>query len=189
MSKLSSAPHLVKNDEVNVRVEMIQSLIPIALEAVADLLSHELDELAGPRYARKASSVRRWGRQGGSVYLGGQRIPISVPRARDTAANRELSLTTYKALQSPKEVDDRLLLRVLKGLSCRGCPAGITKLVRRTCPRRSVFRPPAYPDSSSRRQHTSSGPSRRDHLKTWISLGSFSMESPSVKRRWSSLWE
>ena len=79
MSKLSSAPHLVKNDEVNVRVEMIQSLIPIALEAVADLLSHELDELAGP--------------------------------------------------------------------------------------------------------------SRRDHLKTWISLGSFSMESPSVKRRWSSLWE
>ena len=25
MSKLSSAPHLVKNDEVNVRVEMIQS--------------------------------------------------------------------------------------------------------------------------------------------------------------------
>ena len=105
MSKLSSAPHLVKNDEVNVRVEMIQSLIPIALEAVADLLSHELDELAGPRYARKASSVRRWGRQGGSVYLGGQRIPISVPRARDTAANRELSLTTYKALQSPKEVD------------------------------------------------------------------------------------
>ena len=49
MSKLSSAPHLVKNDEVNVRVEMIQSLIPIALEAVADLLSHELDELAGSR--------------------------------------------------------------------------------------------------------------------------------------------
>ena len=123
MSKLSSAPHLVKNDEVNVRVEMIQSLIPIALEAVADLLSHELDELAGPRYARKASSVRRWGRQGGSVYLGGQRIPISVSRARDTAANRELSLTTYKALQSPKEVDDRLLLRVLKGLSCRNYEA------------------------------------------------------------------
>ena len=26
-------------------------------------------------------------------------------------------------------------------------------------------------------------------MKTWISLGSFSMESPSVKRRWSSLWE
>ena len=47
MSKLSSAPRRVKNDEVNVRVEMIQSLIPIALEAVADLLSHELDELAG----------------------------------------------------------------------------------------------------------------------------------------------
>ena len=123
MSKLASAPRLVKNDEVNVRVEMIQSLIPIALEAVADLLSHELDELAGPRYARKASSVRRWGRQGGSVYLGGQRIPISVPRARDTAANRELSLTTYKALQSPKEVDDRLLLRVLKGLFCRNYEA------------------------------------------------------------------
>lgn len=57
MSKLSSVPHLVKNDEVNVRVEMIQSLIPIALEAVADLLSHELDELAGPIYTRKASSV------------------------------------------------------------------------------------------------------------------------------------
>lgn len=123
MAKLSSPSDRVKNADVNVRIEMIRSLIPIALEAVSDVLSQELDDLAGPRYTRKSSDVRRWGQQGGSVYLGGQKIPISVPRARDTAANKEVSLTTYKALQSPRDVDDRLLLRVLKGLSCRNYEA------------------------------------------------------------------
>jgi transposase-like protein len=102
---------------------MIQCLIPIALEAVSDLLSGELDEIAGVRYSRKTTSIRRWGRQKGSVYLGDQKIPISVPRARDTAVNREVALRTYKALQNPRGVDEKLLLRVLKGLSCRNYEA------------------------------------------------------------------
>ena len=123
MSKLSSAPRSVKDDAVDVRVEMIQCLIPIALEAVSDLLSGELDEIAGVRYSRKTTSIRRWGRQKGSVYLGDQKIPISVPRARDTAVNREVALRTYKALQNPRGVDEKLLLRVLKGLSCRNYEA------------------------------------------------------------------
>lgn len=123
MAKLSSAPRSVKDDAVDVRVEMIQCLIPIALEAVSDLLSGELDEIAGVRYSRKTTSIRRWGRQKGSVYLGDQKIPISVPRARDTAVNREVALRTYKALQNPRGVDEKLLLRVLKGLSCRNYEA------------------------------------------------------------------
>ena len=123
MAKLSSAPRSVKDDAVDVRVEMIQCLIPIALEAVSDLLSGELDEIAGVRYSRKTTSIRRWGRQKGSVYLGDQKIPISVPRARDTAVNREVALRTYKALQNPRGVDEKLFLRVLKGLSCRNYEA------------------------------------------------------------------
>ena len=123
MAKLSSAPRSVKDDAVDVRVEMIQCLIPIALEAVSDLLSRELDEIAGPRYSRKTTSIRRWGCQGGSVYLGDQKIPIAVPRARDTAINQEVPLRTYKALQNHRGVDERLLLRVLKGLSCRNYEA------------------------------------------------------------------
>lgn len=64
------------------------------------------------------------GRQRGSIYLGRQKVPIAVPRVRNLRARKEIPLATYRALQRPREVDDRLLLEVLKGISCRnyeGC--------------------------------------------------------------------
>jgi len=124
----------VGNGEVNVdegaleldsRVAMIQALIPIGLEAVDDVLQQQVLELAGGRYNRKdpGQPLRRWGKQKGSVYLGDQKVPIEVPRVRDTAAGAEVPLDVYKALQSPRELDEGMLLRVIKGISCRNYKA------------------------------------------------------------------
>ncbi len=124
----------VGNGEVNVdegaleldsRVAMIQALIPIGLEAVDDVLQQQVLELAGGRYDRKdpGQPLRRWGKQKGSVYLGDQKVPIEVPRVRDTAAGAEVPLDVYKALQSPRELDEGMLLRVIKGISCRNYKA------------------------------------------------------------------
>ena len=63
--------------ELNTRVELIQALIPIGLEAVNELLQQEVCQLAGERY-RRAGGVpgyARWGSQRGSVYLGDQKVP------------------------------------------------------------------------------------------------------------------
>ncbi len=111
--------------DLETRLSVIQALIPLGLEAVADLLQQEVEQLAGVRYARKGSEQahRRWGSQKGSVYLMDQKLPLDVPRVRDVEADAEVSLAAYRALQTPKKTDEGLLLRVLKGISCRNYKA------------------------------------------------------------------
>jgi transposase-like protein len=100
---------------------VIQALIPLGLRAVEEALVAEVTALAGPRYARHddTPAVVRWGAQPGSIYLADQKLPITVPRVRDRAAQQEVSLATYAALQSPRGQDVGLFRRVLGGLSCR----------------------------------------------------------------------
>lgn len=108
-------------EEIKLRVELIQMLIPIGLMHVNDLLQQEVEQLAGPRYAR-AGGVEgyvRWGRQGGSIYLADQKLPVQVPRVRDGRRKGEIELQAYRQLQQPREQDEGVLRRILAGLSCR----------------------------------------------------------------------
>ena len=70
--------------EVDAKVELIRSLVPLGLMHIEELLDEEVTALAGERYARKAPSVggRRHGSNPGTVGLAGQRVPIRVPRIR-----------------------------------------------------------------------------------------------------------
>ena len=125
MEKLFAGDGEVKVDadviDLETRLSVIQALIPLGLEAVTDVLQQEVEQLAGVRYARKGSeqSHRRWGRQKGSVYLMDQKLPVDVPRVRDVESDTEISLAAYRSLQRPRAMDEKLLLRVLKGISCR----------------------------------------------------------------------
>lgn len=106
--------------ELDSKVALIQELIPLGLMHVKEALQEEVRKLAGDRYKRNGiSNYDRWGRQQGSVYIKDQRIPIILQRVRDTVNNREVSLITYEALQQPTaDVDEKLLKRILHGLSC-----------------------------------------------------------------------
>ena len=102
------------------KVELILGLIPLGLMHVNEVLSAEVKQLAGERYARKGDGEggRRYGSNPGSVRLGGQRIGIRVPRVRSDRG--EVALQTYQALHAGVgEVDEQLLRRVLYGISCR----------------------------------------------------------------------
>ncbi len=112
-------------EDLDARVETIQLLIPLGLRAVAEELQRAVLELAGPRYQRKESDqpLRRWGSQRGSVYLGDQKLPVDVPRVRDVDNDREVSLRAYQALQTPRKMDEGLMLRTLKGLATRNYEA------------------------------------------------------------------
>ena len=107
--------------EPDTRVELIQALIPIGLEAVNEVLQQEVCQLAGKRYRREGGvpGYARWGRQRGSVYLVDQKLAIAVPRVRDTRRGQEVPLSAYQALQDPRRADDASLRKILKGLSCR----------------------------------------------------------------------
>jgi hypothetical protein len=110
--------------EVDVKIEMIRSLIPLGLMHVHELLDDEVKELAGERYARKGKLERgrRHGTNPGTVGLAGQRVPIRVPRVR-SQEGVEIPLRSYEALNDGGEVNDLLLKRVLYGISCRNYEA------------------------------------------------------------------
>ena len=107
--------------ELDTRVELIQALIPIGLEAVNEVLQQEVCQLAGERYSREGGvpGYARWGGQRGSVYLADQKVSMTVPRVRDKHRGQEIPLSLYQALQDPRRAEDATLRKVLKGLSCR----------------------------------------------------------------------
>ena len=108
-------------ENIDTRVALIQALIPIGLQYVNELLQQEVEQLVGARYSRRKEKERdnyRWGQQRGSVYLGEQKVQVDVPRVRNLQTGNEVKLTSYKKLQTPTELDEKLLLKVLYGLSC-----------------------------------------------------------------------
>jgi len=106
---------------LNGRVELIQALIPLGLEAVEDVLQQEVTALAGERYARGGGQpgCARWGRQTGSVYLADHKVSVAVPRVRDRVREQEVPLVSYQALREPRRAEEAALRKILKGLSCR----------------------------------------------------------------------
>ena len=99
--KKNSSRALEVLSDLDVRVSMIQALIPLGLKAVGELLQEEVTQLAGIWYERKASDRpwRRWGRQQGSVYLSDQK----VPRVWNMKTDHEVDLQNLQAApESPQ---------------------------------------------------------------------------------------
>ena len=117
----SDTPFEEELGTLDTRIALIQALIPLGLDAVAEELQEEVSRLAGDRYSRKAhqNPNRRWGSQQGSVYLSDQKVSLSVPRVRNVETDEEVSLQTYHHLQQPRQMDDGLLLRMIKGIATR----------------------------------------------------------------------
>jgi hypothetical protein len=67
--------------ELDATVELIRGLIPLGLVHVQELLDEEVRSLAGARYVPGEGYVRH-GSNPSSVRLGGQRLPIRMPRVR-----------------------------------------------------------------------------------------------------------
>ena len=104
------------SEDFDVKMTVIQELIPLGLKAVADELQSEVKRLAGEKHSRAGNNAR-WGHQNGSVYLRDQKFPIKIPRVRNIESNQEVPLEAYKRLQSPFDNDKGALLRLLHGLS------------------------------------------------------------------------
>lgn len=106
--------------ELDSRVQLIQNLTSIALMHISEVIAEEVTRLAGPRYAHDSSDspVHRYGSNPGTVRLAGQKVPLQVPRVR--GENGEIPLESYRKFrEGPGEVEEKLLRRVLHGISCR----------------------------------------------------------------------
>jgi len=126
-----------------VMIAMIQALIPLGLRAVHEPLQAEVTALAGARYDRGDDhpEIVRWGKQKGSIFLADQKLSVTVPRVRDRKEKREVPLSTYAALQTPRSHDVGLFRKVLGGLSCREYEAAAEAVPEAFClPTSSVSR-------------------------------------------------
>jgi putative transposase len=106
--------------DLDTKVALILGLIPLGLMHVKEVLADEVKQLAGAWHARKSHGEAgcRYGTNPGSVRIGGQRLPVRVPRVRGDRG--EIPLRSYEALHcGGGEVDEGLLRRVLYGISCR----------------------------------------------------------------------
>jgi transposase-like protein len=102
-------------------VALIQDLIPLGLQAFAEVMQAEVAALAGEKYRRTGGQpgVVRWGQQRGSIFLADQKVPVTVQRVRDQPRGQEITLASYQRLQAPRAADVGLFRKVLAGLSCR----------------------------------------------------------------------
>ena len=77
----------------------------------------EREEIAGPDYQPFTPDIRKWASQAGSVYIGDQKIRAEHPRVRGRQG--EIKLKSYRKLKEPDGFSEELLMKVLRGMSCR----------------------------------------------------------------------
>jgi len=104
------------SEDIDIKISIIQDLIPLGLKAVAAELKAEVTRLAGEKHSRAGNNAR-WGHQNGSVYLQDQKLPVRVPRVRNVDLNQEVPLEAYKRLQTPRNDDADVMRKLLHGLS------------------------------------------------------------------------
>ena len=104
------------SEDLDIRMKVIQELIPLGLAEICKELQNEVSGLAGKRFSRGYDNTR-WGRQPGSVYLMDQKFPIVVPRVRSKTTKSEVPLQSYQKVQNPTANDGKTILKLLHGIS------------------------------------------------------------------------
>ncbi len=90
-------------------------LIEIGRTMAETIMYIEREELSGPEYHPISSKIQKWASQGGSIYLGDQKISVEHPRLR--SKKRELALESYQKLKEPGAFSEELLCKILRGIS------------------------------------------------------------------------
>ena len=119
--KVKAATTQPELTDLDTMIPLIQMLIPLGLQAFAEVMQAEVAQLAGARYDHTGGQPGcvRWGRQRGSIFLADQKMPVAVQRVRDRLHDVEIPLQSYQRLQVPRAADAGLFRKVLAGLSCR----------------------------------------------------------------------
>jgi len=105
-----------------VKLHLLQHYAKLAEMLAREIMEEEVQTLAGPRYQRDkphGGRYSRWGVNPGSIQIGDERVPVAVPRVRDTEAQKEQPLESYQQMKHPVELSSQLEEAILLGLSQR----------------------------------------------------------------------
>ncbi len=91
-------------------------MLDIGRMMAESFLLMDREEQSGPDYAPTDPSLQKWASQGGSVYMGDQKVKLQVPRMRDPIRG-EVPLQSYQKMKQPGQFSEELLLKLLRGVS------------------------------------------------------------------------
>ncbi len=111
----------------HVREGLLAASTAVGLEVMTELMQAEVTDLAGPKGRHDAGrSHTRHGGEGGSVTLGGRRVPVRRPRVRTVGADAaEVPLKSYTALAGGDLLAEGIVARMLAGISTRRYPIAL----------------------------------------------------------------
>jgi transposase-like protein len=115
-----SIRHLL-DQPIDVKLQLLQHHAQMARLLAGEILEEEVESLAGERYSRDKphdGRYSRWGTNSGSIRIDGERVPIDVPRVRDTEAGEERSLESYQSMKQAdagKQLTESILLGLAQG--------------------------------------------------------------------------
>ena len=93
--------------------------VGVGLRVVHELMEAEVSEIVGPKGKHNLErTASRHGHEGGSMTLGGRRVPVSRPRIR-SVDDMELAVTTYQYFADRDPLQRAVMDRMLAGLSSR----------------------------------------------------------------------
>lgn len=81
------------------------------------ILLMDRERLSGPDYRPMDSEIKKWSHQGGSVFIGDQKVKVSVPRLR--GPDGEINLPSYEKLKSRGQFSEEILIKAMAGLAGR----------------------------------------------------------------------
>jgi putative transposase len=94
--------------------------VGVGLGVLCELMEAEVDEVVGPKGKHDPDRTAvRHGHDRGEVTLGGRRVPVERPRARNADGEHEVELTTYAHFAARDRLTDVMLERMLAGVSTR----------------------------------------------------------------------
>jgi hypothetical protein len=117
--KIKTLTQLLAKDDAS-KLALAKHLLELNLLLINELLEDEVCSLAGQRYSRDKpheGKFSRWGSNPGSVRIGEERVPVSVPRVYDQENKENISLGNYKSLREAEPDELRLMNGLLHGVS------------------------------------------------------------------------
>jgi putative transposase len=110
----------------DLREGLLALAVGAGLQVMTALMEQDVAAACGPRGKHDPQRcATRHGHGGGSVTLGGRRVPVTRPRMRATDGSGELPVAAYELFSRTEVLGRMAMERMLAGLSTRRYPVGL----------------------------------------------------------------
>jgi putative transposase len=117
----------------DLREGLLALAVGAGLQVMTALMEQDVTAACGPRGKHDPQRcATRHGHGGGSVTLGGRRVPVTRPRMRATDGSGELPVAAYELFSRTEVLGRMAMERMLAGLSTRRYPVGLEPVGQRT---------------------------------------------------------